>query len=715
MLAKELTQPQSIAVIGGSNSLQKPGGKVLQNLLEGNFPGELYVVNPKEESVQGVKSYPDLDSIPQTDLAILAIAARYCPDAVETLVRLKETRGFIVLSAGFGEESAEGKAMEMHMAAIVESVGGSMIGPNCIGVINPEYSGVFTSPVPVSDPQGCDFISGSGATAVFIMEAGISNGLTFSSVYSVGNSSQIGVEDVLKHLDETFDEKTSSRVILLYIETIEQPALLLRHASSLVRKGCRIAAIKSGTTEAGSRAASSHTGALASPDLAVDTLLRKAGIVRCSSREELVAVASVFRHRRPEGKRMAIITHAGGPAVMLTDVLSEGGLEVPPIEHPKAQELLEFLSPGSSVANPIDILATGTAEQLGQAIDYCDRYFDEIDGMIVIFGTPGLFKVNDVYRTLHEKMNTCRKPIYPVLPSILNAEEEIREFLSFGRVNFPDEVKLGRALSKVLSAPGPPPPVKEKILIDAKRVREVIMEAIGDCKGVSPGNRKPRQIRGGRKPGNNGAEGVNAYLPPERVQELLDAAGIPRVPEAVAETKADAVIRAEEMGFPVVMKVVGPVHKSDVGGVVLDVESPARVSEEFERMMKIKGCKALLIQPMLSGTELFAGAKRETGFGHLILCGMGGIFVEALKDVRAGLAPLVPGEAIRMIAELKAYPIIKGIRGKEGISEEAYADVLLRLSQLVSTAPEIEELDLNPLVGSGRNVIAVDARIRLIC
>ncbi len=683
MLAKELIHPQSIAVIGGSNNLQKPGGKILQNLLEGEYPGKLYAVNPKEESVQGVKCYPDLASLPRTDLAILAIAARFCPEAVEILAREKGTRGFIILSAGFSEESEEGRAMEKQIAAVVDEVGGSLIGPNCIGVINRAYRGVFTSPVPKLDPKGCDFVSGSGATAVFIMEAGIPNGLTFSSVYSVGNSAQTGVEDVLQHLDETFDPQASSRVILLYIETMEQPGLILKHASSLVRKGCRIAAIKSGTTEAGSRAASSHTGALASPDTAVDALFRKAGIVRCSSREELVAVASVFQHRELVGKRLAIITHAGGPAVMLTDVLSEGGLEVPPIDHPKAKELLEQLSPGSSVANPIDILATGNAEQLGLAIDYCEHEFDEIDGMVVIFGTPGLFRVNDVYRKLDEKMKTCRKPIFPVLPSVVNAAEEIREFLGYGRINFPDEVRLGRALVKVHHSRNQLPAETKPLPIHKKRIRERI---------------------------NALDEG---YAGPEAVRELLVAAGIPCVPEAEADTRADAVLRAEELGFPVAMKVVGPLHKSDVGGVMLEIESPGRVSEEFERMMKIEGTRAVLIQPMLSGTELFAGAKREDKFGHLVLCGMGGIFVEALKDVHASLAPLSMDEALRMIRELKGYPIIKGTRGREGVDEHAFAEILVRLSALVRVAPEIAELDLNPLIGSKEGVVAVDARIRI--
>lgn len=700
MLSRELTHPQSIAVIGGSNNLHKPGGRLLLNLLNGNYSGDLYVVNPKVKSVQGVKSYPDVASLPATELAILAIAARFCPETVETLVREKGTRAVIILSAGFGEESEEGRSMEQGIAELLDSVGGFLIGPNCIGVINQHYQGVFTSPIPKLDPRGCDFISGSGATAVFIMEAGMPAGLTFSSVWSVGNSAQTGVEDVLQHLDETFDPEKSSRTILLYIETIEDPGLLLRHATSLVRKGCRIAAIKSGTTQAGSRAATSHTGALSSPDIAVDALFRKAGIVRCHGREELVAAACVFQQPELRGKRMAIITHAGGPAVMLTDVLSEGGMEVPPIQNPKSRELLQHLNPGSSVANPIDILATGNAEQLGLVIDYCEQEFNEIDGMIVIFGTPGLFPVNDVYRLLHEKMKTCRKPIFPVLPSIVNARKEIEEFLSFGRVCFADEVRLGRALVNVFQSGirfaamtgGPVQTTAPalKIPVREKRIRQIIREALNPETGMAGG-----------------------YLDQVKVQELLDAAGIPSAPQAMVSSPEDAVRKAEEMGFPVVMKVVGPVHKSDLGGVVLDVHTPDEVSGEFERMMDIPGTEAILLQPMMKGTELFAGAKRENGFGHLILCGMGGIFVEALKDVQSGLAPLTREEAVQMIRDLKGYPVICGIRGSQGVDENAFAEILVRLSGLLTCAPEISELDMNPLLGMKDRVIAVDTRMRL--
>ncbi|MFP4019059.1 MAG: acetate--CoA ligase family protein, partial [Bacteroidales bacterium] len=409
MINKQLLNPQSIVVIGGSNNINKPGGKVLKNIIDGDFKGNLYVSNPKEDEVQGIKSYKDPNELPDVDLAILAIAAKLCPDTIRMLAEKKKTRAFIILSAGFSEESEEGAKLEQEVVNIVNKVDGCLIGPNCIGVLNQNYNGVFTTPIPKLDPEGVDFISGSGATAVFIMEAGMPKGLTFSSVYSVGNSAQMGVEEILKYMDENFDPEKSSKIKLLYIESINKPKMLLKHAASLIRKGCKIAAIKAGGSEAGSRAASSHTGALASSDAAVDALFRKAGIIRCHGREELTTVASIFMHPQLDGKNIAIITHAGGPAVMLTDALSNNGMEIPPIEGEESKKLLEELFPGSSVANPIDFLATGTAEQLGTIIDYCDKKFDHIDGMAVIFGSPGLFPVYDVYDVLDSKMKESKK------------------------------------------------------------------------------------------------------------------------------------------------------------------------------------------------------------------------------------------------------------------------------------------------------------------
>lgn len=683
MINRALINPRSIVVVGGSNNTGKPGGKVLKNIIDGGFAGDLYVTNLKETEVQGIKSYNDVADLPEVDLAIIAIAAQFVPDTVDVLANQKGARAFIVLSAGFSEESEAGAELEKRLVEIVDDVDGALIGPNCTGVLTPNHHSVFTYPIPKLDTWGCDFVSGSGATACFIMEAGIPKGLSFSNVFSVGNSAQMGVEEVVKYWDESFTPDSSSRIKLLYIEDIKKPQMLLTHAASLIRKGCRIAAVKAGSSEAGSRAASSHTGALASSDAAVEALFRKAGIVRCHGREDLIAVASVFTYPKLKGRNMAVITHAGGPAVMLTDALSEGGLEVPAIESPKANDLMGELFPGSSVANPIDFLATGTAEQLGIIIDYTEKFFDNIDGIVVIFGTPGLFPVYDVYDILDQKMRTCKKPIYPVLPSILTAKDEVDAFIKKGHVNFPDEVMLGQALSRVYNTA---PPSRADIVmpkVDRPKIRRIIDKA-GD-----------------------------GYLAPKDVQTILDAAGISRVTETVVETTDAAVKAADRMGYPLAMKVVGPVHKSDVGGVVLNVSDQESVIDEFNRMMKIKDTTGVLMQPMLDGIELFAGTKREDKFGHMIMCGMGGIFIEVLRDVATGLYPINVEEALAMIDSLKSYDILEGVRGKEGIDIDAFAEVLVRLSSLMEAAPEIFEMDLNPLLGNEQYVVAVDARINI--
>lgn len=683
MITKELTHPRSIVVVGGSEDIQKPGGKILKNLIDGNFEGDLYVLNPKVDSVQGITSYKDPNDMPDVDLAIIAIAAKYTPDTVEFLTQNKNTKAFIILSAGFSEESAEGKILEDRVVDTVNKVGGSLIGPNCVGILTPQHHSIFTLPIPKLNPKGCDFISGSGATACFIMEAGIPKGLQFANVYSVGNSAQLGVEEILKHMDENFNAETDSKVKLLYLENIDKPEMLLKHAKSLISKGCRIAAVKAGASEAGSRAASSHTGALASPDVAVDALFKKAGIVRCFGREDLISVASVFMYPELKGKNIAVITHAGGPAVMLTDTLSNGGLNVPHIEGEDADKLKEQLFDGSSVSNPIDFLATGTAEQLGTIIDYVDNKFDNIDAMVVIFGTPGLFDIYDVYELLAHKISNSKKPIYPVLPSVLTAKNEIDAFVAAGGVYFPDEVTLGNALVKVSSTPKPTISETEEANIDIIKIRDII---------------------------DNSEDG---YLSPDLVQKLLDAAGISRAKELVVSSVGDIEEAATEVGFPLVMKVVGPVHKSDVGGVSLNIGDMQTVVSEMKRMMAIDDATGVLLQPMLSGTEIFAGVKREDKFGHMLLFGLGGIFIEVLKDVRAVLAPVSKADVLNEIKKLRSYKIIQGVRGIEPVNEDKFADVIVRLSALVKAAPEIVEMDLNPLLGNKNDVVAVDARVRI--
>ena len=688
MIAKELLNPRSIVVCGASSDIHKPGGKSLKNLLESPFKGQVYAVNPKETEVQGVKCYAKVDDLPQVDCAILCIAAKFCAQTVDVLAKEKGCKGFIIVSAGFSEESHEGAEIEKHIVDTINSVGGSLIGPNCTGFLNVNYAGCFDTPIPPLDPKGVDFITGSGATAVFIKEYGMSNGLKFNSVWAVGNSAQLGIEDVLEHLDETFDPEKSSHVIMLYMEKIGDPQRLLKHSRSLINKGCHIAAIKSGGSAAGSRAASSHTGALATNDAAVDALFRKAGIVRCHNRQELTTVCGVFMHPELKGKRCAVITHAGGPAVMLTDVLSNGGMEVPSLkDHPASPALRAKLYGGSSVGNPIDFLATGTAEQLGYIIDTVENEYDEIDFSVVIFGSPGLFSNKEVYDLLDEKMKTCKKPIFPVLPSIINVKEEIEDFIAKGRINFPEECVLGNAICKVYNTPKPQPEHVELPQVDVARIRRTIDR----CK--------------------------DGYLEIADYNELLDAAGISRKKSVEVSKKEDALAFAKEVGcskdVPLVMKVVGPLHKSDVGGVTLGVKDLDTVAKEFDRLIVIPETYAVEMYPMLDGTDVYIGAIKDAKFGHQIFFGLGGIFIEVLKDVQSALAPITADEAKEMLKQLKGYKILQGVRGQEGVNLDLYADQVARVSALVQAAPEIAEMDLNPLLGNPRYVTAVDARIRI--
>lgn len=684
MISEKLLNPQSIVVVGASNDVQKPGGKLLKNLIESNFKGQIYVVNPKESEIQGIKCHAKAEDLPNVDCALIGIAAKYCLHTVDVLANQKQCRGFVIISAGFSEENHEGAEIEHKITDIVNSVGGSLIGPNCTGFLNVNYTGAFDSPIPQLNPQGVDFVTGSGATAVFIKEIGMTNGLQFNSVWAVGNSAQIGIEEVLEYWDATYVPGKSSFVKMIYMESIKNPQKLLRHASSLIRKGCKIAAIKSGSSSAGSRAASSHTGALATSDVAVDALFRKAGIVRCYNRLELVNVCAVVMHPAMKGKNVAIITHAGGPAVMLTDVLSNNGLEVPAIKGPKAEALLGKLFAGSSVSNPIDFLATGTAEQLGHIIDACENDFDNIDAMAVIFGSPGLFRNWEVYNVLDHKMKTCKKPIFPILPSIINVKEEIEDFINVKhRINFSEECVFGNALAKVYNTPAPEPEHLDMPEIDTAAIRKVVDSA------------------------------ENGYMTLEQINQLLDAAGVARKQNAEVRTKEDAVKEAGKMGFPLVMKVCGPVHKSDVGGVVLNINDMATVECEFERLIKIPETYAVEICPMYHGTEIFIGSSREAKFGHQVLCGLGGIFIEVLKDVQASLAPIGLKEAHSMIERLRGYKIIKGVRGQEPVNEDLFAEAITRISALVKAAPEIAEMDINPLLGSKNAVVAVDARIRI--
>ncbi|MGB5242586.1 MAG: acetate--CoA ligase family protein [Lutimonas sp.] len=683
MIHRDIIDPEQIVVIGGSENLENPGGRVLQNLLRHPYKGKLYVVNPKGGVIQGQRAFERAEDLPEVAMAIIAIPAALVPEVVKVLTEEKNTRALIILSAGFGEKDQKGHALEEEIKRQVEKVGATLLGPNNIGVINQHYAGVFTLPVPTLDPQGVDLLSASGATAVFVMEAALSMGLKFSSVYTFGNSTQTSVEDMLEYMDEHYEEGVSAKVKLLYIESFKDPARFLKHTASLRAKGCKLAAIKAGRTEEGSRAASSHTGAMASPDVFTDALFKKAGIIRCFGRTELVNVAGILLQKESKGKNLAIITHAGGPGVMLTDVLSQNGIKVPQIKGAHRENLLSQLYDGSSAGNPIDLLATGTAEQLGVTIDYVENNLSEIDALAVIFGSPGLRNVSDVYAVLSEKIRRCKKPIYAVLPSVLNAREEISTFLVAGHTAFYDEVMFGEALAKVYQHPDYKRTENEQVELDERSISTLLSQ--------SP----------------------DGYLSPEKAMKVLESVGIRVVSSIWIDKEEELLYKESEVIYPVVLKVMGVLHKSDAGGVRLNVSDKASLLQHFHELMAIPGAKGVMVQPMIKGHELFIGAKREEKFPPVVLFGSGGIFVEVLKDLNSAMCPVSHAQALEQIAQLRSYPLLEGIRGQKGIHLDLFADYISRISALMGFAPEIKELDINPCMAMENRLTVVDVRIRI--
>ena len=682
MINTELFNPQSIVVVGGSENTYKPGGKVLENLIKGNYQGKLFVVNPKADSVQGIESYKDISTLPPVELAILAIPARFCLQTIKILTS-RGTKAFIILSAGFGELNKEGKEIEYDLSLFANKNNISILGPNCIGIINKNYKGVFTTPIPKYNPKGVDFISSSGSTAVFIMEAGMQMGMQFSSIYSVGNAIQIQVEDILEYFDLNYIPGKSSNIIMIYIEQLSNPAKLLKHGISLNKKGCHIIAIKSGVTQAGSRAASSHTGAMASPEIVIETLFKKAGIIQCYSKEEMLYIAGVLFYGKPEGKNVAVITHAGGAGVMCADALEKGGMNVPELQGEKSKNLLTQLHQGSSVANPIDFLATGTAEQLGLIIDYCNNDFDEIDEMVVVFGSPGLFDVNPVYDLLAKKIDTTVKPLYPVLPSPVNTERAMKNFISKGKIYFPDESVLATAIAKIYNTN----PVFENKIETLEISDNVIKNIINNAKG--------------------------RYLTPAENRKILQFAGIAQIEEFIIQSSDELNELSKQLKFPIVMKVIGPVHKTDIGGVILNINTIDEAKKAFENLMKIENSNAVLIQHQLTGMELYAGSIKEKNLGHIIMAGMGGIYLEVFKDIATSICPVSFLEAENMVKSLKSFPILNGLRGKKSINIYEFQKLLVNLSKLLISIPEISEMDINPLIATGDSILAVDCRIKI--
>jgi len=675
-----LLQPKSIAVIGASDDTSKPGGRILWNLLSKGYSGELLVMHPRNPVIQGVRAQPTIQDLPLTpDLAFIVVPSAQVRPSLEALAA-KGTKAVVVLSAGFGELGAEGKAEEQRLAAIATAHNMLLLGPNCLGVMSAIHAGKFAGILPDMMEGGIDFISGSGATVDYLAEQAVQRGLPFHSFLTVGNAAQTSVADLLALFDAQ-PGLDPSPIKILYLETIPEPVALLRVARSLSSKGCILAGIKSGTTQAGSRAAASHTGAMTTPDTAVQALFDKAGIIRVQSRQELIDVASVLVSARGhlDGRRVGILTDAGGPGVMLADELNRQGLDVPPLRARTQARLAEVLPAGAGLGNPIDCLPSRTGATIAKVFAILEEEeADSLDYLLFVMGDSGLADNGEIYQALLQAMDSSSIPILPSLCTAISSRAALDRFKGAGKCYFQDEVDMGRALGRVVHRPRLSEPVGELPGYDRARIASVL-------------------------------EGLSGALSPKATREVLEAAGL-RYPRQW-ELHEPAQLAGVDSPFPWVMKVMGPLHKSDLGGVRIGIGSLLEAEAVWTELMRIPGANGCLVQQLITGTEVILGANREPGFGHLLAFGMGGIYTEVLRDVRFALAPLSQEEARGMIHSLRAFPVLQGVRGQPGMDLPLLQDWLVRVGRLCIDFPSIQELDLNPVKGQGAQLCIVDARI----
>ncbi|MBN2486090.1 MAG: acetate--CoA ligase family protein [Bacteroidales bacterium] len=673
MINETLTNPGSIAIIGASNHMDKPGGRLVYNLIGSGFKGQVYPVNPKEEEICGLKTWNSVNDLPETDLAILAVSAEACIEAATVLVNEKSVRALIVVAAGFAETGPGGKLLEDRLIAMTREKNVSVLGPNCIGLLNQNYKAIFISPPPEIFSGGADFVSASGALAIFILDLAGAFGLRFGSIFSVGNSASIGVEEVLEYWDINFTPQTSGRVKMVYVEQIRKPQKFYSHIRSLTNKGCHVIVSKPGDSLAGARAALSHTGAFAGDSKASALLIEKASAIRCYSREEMVYLACILSQKPLKGKNIAIITQAGGPAVLLSDQLEKNGLAVPELDKKSQEYFSSILIPGSSTHNPVDMLATAHREQLALVLQHCCK-LDYIHGLVVIYGKTGMEDLYETFSLLSRETKNCTKPVYSVLPSSNSGKDEISSFIAEGGFAYPDEVMLGRALG---------------ILVKHTSNSENELYAANER--------------------DSGIENKRV-LDEKTVLNRIEHAGL-CLARWVTVNSVSQAGEAANLQFPLVAKVMGILHKTEVGGVIMPINNSTGLLHAIEQLLSIEGATGVLVQEMLHGTEIFIGGKRHPGIGYSVHAGLGGIFVELAGDVSSCLAPVNFSEARTMLNRLKAQKIFTGYRNLPPVDFGAFAETIVAFSKIFSLYPDIDEIDLNPLIAKGKSIIVADARI----
>ncbi|MBI4869823.1 MAG: acetate--CoA ligase family protein [Candidatus Wallbacteria bacterium] len=693
--------PRSVAVIGASRSRGQLGGEIFHNMLANGFTGAVYPVHPEARSIQGVRAYKSVLELPEpVDLAVVVVpkgaVARVAEECAAAGVK-----GIVVISAGFAEVGEVGKTLQDELLAKVRAAGMRMIGPNCLGVINTNPAvGLNATFAPSWPPAGkVAFCSQSGAVGVAILDFAKQLGIGISQFVSIGNKADVSGNDLLEHWED--DPNTS--VILLYLESFGNPRRFMKVARRVSRKK-PILIVKSGRTAAGARAASSHTGALAGLDVAVDALLGQAGVLRVGTIEELFDAAMLLSNQpAPAGNRVAILTNAGGPGIMAADACESNGLVLPPLTPQTERALREFLPKEASTRNPVDMVASATPDFYNRALSLL-LADENVDSVISLFVPPLITAPLEVARAVRRGMAGTNKPVLSCFMGA-NGVPEALETLREGRIpsyTFPESaaMALARAVRYGQWLARPEGTVPELANIAPDRARKAI--AFGP-----------------------GAERQERWLRPDEVRELLAAYGIQAPRTLFASSEQGAVDAARQIGFPVALKLVSDTltHKSDVGGVVLGLEDADSVGEAYraigERLSR-RGLQdqmdGVMVQEMVrGGVEAFVGVTQDPLYGPLIGFGIGGVNVEVWKDVVFRVHPLTDRDAREMLEQIRGVKLLDGYRGAAPADREALADALLRVSRMVGDLPEIRELDINPLIARrpGKGVIAVDARIRV--
>ena len=688
--------PKSVAIVGASRQKGKVGYEILANMIQGGYAGGIFPINPNADSIEGLKCFADLKSIGQVpDLVIIIVPAKYVPGVMEECAKVR-VRSVIIITAGFKEVGPEGKALEEQVVRIARRAGIRFIGPNCLGVIAPSHklNASFGGDLPT--PGGIGYISQSGALLAAILDLANASGIGFSTLVSIGNKADVNELDII----QAFGEQKDTRVIAGYLESIADGDAFVREAEEISYQK-PILLMKSGGTEAGARAASSHTGSLAGGEVAYESAFKRAGVIRCDSIKQQFDFAQAFANQPlPKGPKVAVITNAGGPGIMAADAIEQEGLTFSKLEEETRKKLMEGLPPAANVHNPIDVLGDALADRYEFALNVV---LDDpnVDSAIVLLTPQAMTQAKETAEAVVRIAAEKGKPVLACFLGATKIEEGVR-VLRQGNIPQYDSPESAVATLKVLTDHvrwrNRPKRVLRLFPVNRRKVESIV----------------ERHLRQGL-----------LEIGEAESKEILEAYGFATPKGSIATTAEQAGNIAQQLGYPVVLKIWSPdiLHKSDVGGVKVGLKSEQEVKDAFDLMMyripkkrpeaQILG---VLVQEMVrSGREVILGMHRDPGFGPLMMFGMGGIMVEVLKDVSFYLAPLTGEEAKQMLISTKTYHILQGVRGQEGVDIEAIAEGLQRLSQLVTEFPQIKEMDINPYVVGvpGTISIAVDARISL--